>query len=108
MTEELAFKQGTRNRRAVDGYEAILAPRSGLMNRLCDNLFTGARLTLNQNGGVHRSNHIDPVENSPEFCTGSNQLKCRHHSPPDHLEDFYDRSNERVSLLFSEDGETCF
>jgi hypothetical protein len=74
MAEEFALQQSARNRRAVEGHETVLAARAGLMNRLCDHLLAGARFALNQDGGVHRRNHVYLVEQSPEFRTGPNQL----------------------------------
>jgi hypothetical protein len=82
MTEEFTFQQRTRNRRAVEGYETILAARAGLMNGLCDHFFSGSGFALHQDGGVYRRNHVDLVKHSPEFRTGSNQIESSHRFTP--------------------------
>jgi hypothetical protein len=86
VAKEFAFKQPARDRCAVNCHEAILASSASLMNCLRDYLFTGAGLALNQDGGVYRRNHVDPVEYSPKFCAASYQFKRRHRSSPGRLE----------------------
>jgi hypothetical protein len=50
VTEELAFEQTARDRGAVEGHEAILAPRTRLVNRPRHDFLAGASLALNQDG----------------------------------------------------------
>src|SRR5262249_41368896 len=54
VTEELAFQQSARNRSAVECHKAVLAARSGLVNRPRDDFFARARFPLKQYCRVYR------------------------------------------------------
>jgi len=81
MSEEFALQQSTRNSCTVSG------PRNGSYSEgwphesLVQSLLTGTRFALDQDGGVHRRNHLYVLEQSPEFVTGPNQIQSHDFSP---------------------------
>jgi hypothetical protein len=78
VTEELALQQSTRNGRTVERYKAVPAPRARLVNRTGNHFLAGASFSLNEDGGVHRRDQIDVIEQSAEFRAGSNQIQRSH------------------------------
>jgi hypothetical protein len=69
MPEELALKQGGRNRRAINRYKGIAPSGAGIVNCLRDYFFAGARFPAYENGAVNRRHHAYFVKDSPEFWT---------------------------------------
>jgi hypothetical protein len=78
MSKQFALQQSARNRRAIYGYKAIPAARAGFVDRLCYDLFASAGLSLNQDGGIYRRNHVYLVKHTSESWAGSDQFESRH------------------------------
>jgi hypothetical protein len=48
------------------------------VNRTGNDFLAGASFSLNEDGGVHRRDQIDVIEQSAEFRAGSNQIQRSH------------------------------
>src|SRR5271168_5046452 len=82
MPEKLALDQARWNRRAVDRYETVISTRAGVVNRLGDDLLTGSRFSMNENGAIHGRDHAHLFQDSLEASARSNQIGNRHRSTP--------------------------
>jgi hypothetical protein len=59
VTKKLTFQQIQRNGSAIQAYERAPAPRAEVVNCLRDQLFAGACLPLDKNGGICRRDASD-------------------------------------------------
>ena len=60
VAEQLALQNVLAQRRTIERHERPLLPRAVLMNRLGDQLLAGARVALDQHGGVGRRDPLQP------------------------------------------------
>ena len=71
MSEELTFEQLFGDRAAVDLDHRPSAPFASVVNGSGDQLLSGARLTQYQYAAVGRCDHLDLLEDLPEWRTRS-------------------------------------
>jgi hypothetical protein len=74
VTEKLALKQGARNCCTIECNKPVRTARAGFVNCLCNDFFAGPRLTSDQDGTIHRRNHVYLIKDGPELRAGSNQI----------------------------------
>ena len=73
VSEELAFEQRARNRRAVDFHERTISPGRKAVDHACDDVFASAALALNQDGNVGARYFIHAV---PKRLHDLSAAKC--------------------------------
>src|SRR4029434_1638495 len=75
VTEELAFEQAGRNRRAVHLDQRALAAITEIVDRMGDQFFTGAGFALNQDRRIGRGDDFDLLERAGERRTLADDLR---------------------------------
>src|SRR6185503_20185902 len=76
VTEELAFDQGFRNRRAVDRHETLVLAGTVVMKSLGDEFFAGSALTTNQDRGFNTRKLVDDTESSLHFGALTDEVRA--------------------------------